>query len=262
MTSSSPQVETSVSNPSSWIRPAAASLAAAGILGALVLIRPDLMMVEQVAFVGNERASAESLRHLVDVQNGTTMWGADLTEAETGAVQHPWVRHARAARQWPSTVVVEVVEYDPVAIVQWGGMKYVDADGTVFLGSRTDDLDYPLLTGIDDELAASHPALPPLAIRDALWLLESLDVGGLAPREQVSEVSFSGSRGFTVHLNSGAEVLFGLDGLERQVERLAALQREHDLSLDRPVMVDLGPRRVAIVRPLHRTPAVADGQAL
>ncbi len=252
--SHTPSDEVSTSDLTTWIRPFATAVVATGLLGALVALRPDLMMVERVEFVGNDRASAASLRHLVDVRNGTTMWGSDLGQAETGAVQHPWVRSAQAGRKWPSTIVIEVVEYEPVAVAQWDGLRYVDKDGTLFLGSRTDDLDYPVITGIDDDLERAHPGLPPLAIRDALSLLESLDSQGLVARSEVSGIDFSRTRGFTLRLESGAELLFGLDSLEHQVERLSMLVEHQGIDLFTPVLVDLGPKRVAIVRPI--SPAV------
>lgn len=208
------------------------------------------MMIEHVAFVGNERASAASLRHLVDVRNGTTLWGVDTRRAERGAEEHPWVKTARVRRKLPATLVVEVEEYEPVALLHSDRLHYVDRSGAVFLPARTDDLDHPVITGVDEALSRAHPLLPRLVVRDALWLLDALDTGGLVPRRRVSEVAFSRTRGFTLHLSGGTELRFGLEGLDRQVDRLGSLVAE-GVDLDQPVLVDLAPATVAIVRPLQ-----------
>jgi cell division protein FtsQ len=222
---------------------------ALGLAALFAVARPDLALVEQVEFQGAERCSPVALRHLVDIRNGTTMWGVDLRRAERGAEAHPWVQSARAYRKLPNAVVVEVEEYEPVALLHRDGLFYVDRSGAVFLRARTDELDYPVITGIDEALERAHPDLPRLVLRDTLWLLDALDSRGLVSRARVSEVAFSRTRGFTTHLGGGAELRFGLEGLDRQVDRLSVLLAE-GVDLGQPVLVDLAPASVAIVRPL------------
>lgn len=230
----------------SWRVPAALAVIAALLL--FLGLRPDQRLVEHVVFEGAHRATPVALRHLVDIRNGTTLLGVDLERAEQGAAEHPWVRSATATRRLPDTVVIEVDEHEPVALLHRDDLYYVDRAGAVFLRARSDDLDYPVITGMDDALERAHPDLPKLVVRDALWLLDELDTRGLASRDAVSEVAFARSRGFTLHLGSGAELRFGLEGLDRQVGRLARLEAE-GVRLDRPVVVDLAPEQVAIVRP-------------
>jgi len=220
-----------------------------GAAALFAVARPDLALVEHVEFQGAERSSPVALRHLADIRNGTTMWRVDLRRAQRGAEAHPWVRSARVYRKLPDTVVVEVEEYEPVALLHHNGLFYVDRSGAVFLRARTDELDYPVITGIDQALERAHPDLPRLVLRDTLWLLETLDSRGLVSRSQVSEIAFSRTRGFTAHLGGGAELRFGLEGLDRQVDRLSVLLGE-GVDLGEPVLVDLAPASVAIVRPL------------
>jgi cell division protein FtsQ len=225
----------------------AAAVVQAGI--GFGLLRPDHMLVEHVRFEGNARASEVSLRHLVDVRNGTTMWTVDLDRAGTGAAHHPWVRSATARREWPDTVVVTVDEYRPVALLASNGLRYVDADGTAFLAASSDDVDYPILSGIDPDLAEAHPDLPRVVVKTALHLLDDVDASGLFTRDDVSEVHFDASVGFSVQLRSGARVIFGLDGQQHELERLASLVRR-GVDLHQRVLVDLAPESIAIVRPL------------
>jgi hypothetical protein len=73
--------------------------------------------------------------------------------------------------------------------------------------------------------------------------------------QQISEVSFSRSRGMTVQLRGSniagrtSHILFGLGHFERQVSHLASLL-DDGLDLTRPLSIDLAPPAVAIVRPL------------
>jgi len=219
------------------------------LVGALAVIRPDMVVVEEVVFDGSRRAGPAALRHLTDIRNGTTMFGVDLDEAARGVERHPWVRSARAFRSWPSTVVIEIEEYEPVALLHFDGLHYLAVDGTAFAEASNDDLDYPSLTGIDLTLESLHPDLPREAIEQALWLLVAVDERGLISREEISEISFSRTRGLTVHVDR-SRLIFGLEDFDRQVDRLAMLLDRGDLDLSRPHVVDLAPASVAIVRPL------------
>lgn len=245
-----------ISNQASWYRVLRWSrpLLATGVLVAAAVSRPDRWFVEHVEFQGNLRATEAELRHLVSVQNGTSVWGVDVDAAALGVERHPWVKQARAWRRWPDSLVVQVEEYRPVAIVdlgvEAGGLHYVDANGSLFLAAHGEELDHPLIRGIQPSLGAGHPDIPRLALRDALHLLAILDEKALVLRDRVSSLDFSTTRGFTVHLRSGARVLFGLDDYDRQVQRLGVLI-EQGVDLRQPMYVDLAPASLAIVRPIH-----------
>ncbi len=243
---------------SPWIRSIIALTLTLPLVGAFTVVRPDMMFVEEVVFDGTRRAGPAALRHLADISNGTTMFGVALDDAARGVERHPWVRSARATRMWPATVSIEVEEYEPVALLHFNGLHYVSSDGTAFAAAAQDDLDYPNLTGIDGHLESLHPGLPALAIENALWLLTSLDERGLVSRDEVSEVSFSRTHGLTVHVR-GTRLVFGLEALDRQVDRLAMLLDRGDLDLDRPHLVDLAPASVAIVTPLEPQFRLAGG---
>lgn len=226
------------------------------LLFTAAIVRPDRMMVEEVRFEGNERASWAELRHLVNVRNGSSIWRVDLDAISRGAAAHPWVKRARAVRRYPATIEVEVEEFQPVALLHFDSQfYYVDSSGAVFLTATNDDLDYPIISGVDTELERRHPDLPGLVMADALWLLQTLDDRNLVSAQQVSEVSFSRTRGMTVQLRGSsahgrtAHILFGLGHFERQVQHLASLL-DDGLDLTRPLSIDLAPAAVAIVRPL------------
>lgn len=219
------------------------------VVGGGLLLRPDLWVVEHIVFEGVERAGPKGLRHLADLRNGTTIWAVQPDVVARGVQRHPWVRNAAARFQWPDTVVVTVEEHVPVALLASGPMHYVDAEGVPFAPASTDDLDYPVLTGISPDLAELQPEVPRKAIRSALDLLASLEATGVVPMERVAEVHFSATRGFTVQVSGGSRILFDLEGFDAQSERLVQLVQSGVDPLE-PLHIDLVPRSVAIVRPL------------
>jgi cell division septal protein FtsQ len=223
-----------------------------GLGSGFALWRPDLSVVQDVRFHGAERATPIALRHLADLPNGTHVWFVDPRVVEDGLERHPWVREAQAELDWRGVVHVGIDEYEPVALVRHQtGLFYVDRFGTVFLRARTDDLDYPILSGLDEPALQAHPDLPRLAVRDALWLVRTVEQRGLASADDVLEVAFSATRGFTVQLD-GASIVFGLEDLPERMERLASLVGQ-GLDLSAPILVDLGPARSAVVHNLDKT---------
>jgi hypothetical protein len=207
-------------------------------------------------FVGNEQATQAQLRHLADFRNGTTIWSADLERVAAGVKRHPWVSAVRVERRFPASLVVRVEEYTPVALLAWNdGLYYVDDSGVPFLRARSNDLDYPVITGVDSALDESHPDLSRWALHDALWLVDQLESRDILARARVSEVTFSRSRGFTVHTTGAipgrptARILVGFGDYDRQLRHLAALVQQ-GVQLTEPLQVDVAPPSVAIVRPL------------
>jgi len=213
----------------------------------IFVLRPDLMVVENVQFDGHQRAGAMELRHLSDFRNGTTVWGVDPAAVVRSVERHPWVKRASAELQWPGTLHIEIMEYEPVALVHYDRLYYVDSAGSVILKASADDLDYPVFTGMGPGLEAVHPELPRVVLRDAAWLLKEL-VGSDALRaSDISEIHFSRERGFTVYAQR-SQIVFGVEQLERRIQRLGLIL-EHGLKLGQPVVVDLASDSVAIVRP-------------
>lgn len=225
---------------------------AAAALAAVAASRPHLWMVEHVLVTGAHRAEPATLRHLADVPNGVTPWRIDPRSVAEGVEAHPWVKSADAVVEWPDRVRIVVEEHRTAALL-WrdGRLHAVSGDGTAFVEASRQDLDHPLLTGIDAELDSMRDGLVQLTIDEALGLLDGLETRGLVARDQVSQVAFSLTAGFTVHTRT-ARLSFALGGLERQLDRLSAMVQQ-GLDLTAGVHVDLAPTKVAILRPLPPT---------
>ena len=210
----------------------------------------SLSMIDEVRFEGAVRAEAPALRHLADVPNGVATWRIDPDEVARAVARHPWVDTAEVRRVGLSTLVIEVHEHRPVALLAQDGLQYIDDQGRVFLEARSEDLDFPVLTGLDAELGALHPELPQLVVRDAVVLLAELEKADLLAPVRISEVQFSRTRGYTVLLESGTRIVFGLGDPRVPLSRLRQLRSE-GLRLDHPTLIDLAADRVALVRPLQ-----------
>ncbi len=196
-------------------------------------------------------SSSAELRHLANVRSGQTIWSVDLGGIVQGVMRHPWVASVDASTRWPDTVVIRVTEHRPVMLLQQGGLYYVNEAGELFKRARGSDLDYPVLTGLEPELAQERPQLARRILREALAVLSDVDASSELSIDDLSEIRFHPQDGFTLVLRGGTRLALGF---EEPVERLGRLARLRASGLDttEPRYIDLAPSEVALVTPLSK----------
>lgn len=90
------------------------------------------LSVTRVEVRGEETLPAEEVVAAAQVPLGGPLATADLEAVRLRVGSLALVRDVEVTRSWPDTVVVEVAEREPVAVVQVGDqLRGLDADGTV-----------------------------------------------------------------------------------------------------------------------------------
>ncbi len=115
-----------------------------------------LFKVRVLEFSGCESTSKDRLRLLTGINlYQTSLLGLDTKEIENLVEQDPWVSKAVVKRDWPSALMIEVVEHIPIAMMTTNTtgeprLYYVDRNGAPFLEvTPGHDVDYPVITGLD-----------------------------------------------------------------------------------------------------------------
>ncbi len=110
------------------------------------MARMDTFRVREVRLEGNRFLSREEALAAVAVAPGSSVWD-DLEVWRDRLANHPLVREARVRRVFPGTLVLEVVEREPVALISAPALEPVDALGrTLPIDPSEHRLDLPLLT--------------------------------------------------------------------------------------------------------------------
>lgn len=110
-------------------------LVAVGVLVALVagiglVLRSPLVDVDAVVVHGGTRTGPATVRRAAGIPLGRAMISVDPVAARARVARLPWVSAVSVTRHWPGTVVVDVRERTPVAVVGRGrGAVLVDAGG-------------------------------------------------------------------------------------------------------------------------------------
>ena len=177
--------------PRGWL------LAAAGILAVLVagffwLRESSLVGVENVSITGASGPDAPRIEAaLRSVARDMTTLNVQQDELEEAVEPFPTVADLRLESDFPHGLRIEVIEREPVAIIQQGDHRMpVLAGGTVLRGATAPD-DLPQI----DEERPEHV----------------LDLLGAAPRPLLrrAERAFAGPKGLTVRMAEGPVLYFG-----------------------------------------------------
>lgn len=201
---------------------ALALLALGGLAAYRLLLEGDWLRIRALRFQGLSRASAAELAALSPVKAGDNLLSADLEALERAIARHPWVRSAQARRRLPAAVEVRVVEREPAALVDLGGLYLVDREAQVFKrASAGDGLDLPLVTGFTrDDYLQRRADLEPLLL-GALALVDGYGREGLATAWPVSEVHVDVDEGVTLYVgDEGMQVRLGVGDLPQKLARL------------------------------------------
>lgn len=135
--------------------------------------------VAKVEVHGVERMDEMPVYNIALGQVDRSMLSLDLDRVRAEMLKLGWVKDARISRRLPDTLVVDIVEREPVAVWQHNGrLALIDVQGVVLQGVSVDAIpDLPLVVGPQanrqtaglGKLMENTPALKPL-LAGATWV--------------------------------------------------------------------------------------------
>lgn len=180
--------------------------------------------VQEVMVSGRQQTDRDVLIGALNVARGAPILAFDIDEAKRRLEALPWVRGSTIERMLPDTILVSIVEREPLALWQLDGkLHLVDAEGTVIL---TEGLDaYADLLVVVGEGAAAKAA-------------ELIAMLGTQPElmQQVRAATWVGNRRWNLHLKGGIDVRLPEDDAGGAWTRLAGYDKNHHV-LDKNVTV-------------------------
>lgn len=146
----------------------------------------EAFRVREIDVRGARHLSPDRIREIMAVPAGATIWSDREPWAERIA-RHALVADVRIGRRLPGTLIVEVREREPVALVATPVLEPVDADGVVLpLDPSTTRLDLPVVT--PTAAVAPRARLVPAETRRLIQEVVRLMEGDTAFLQRVSQV--------------------------------------------------------------------------
>ena len=165
------------------LRRALPALVGVGVLGAIggtawgsyyFVTTSSRFAIAEIEVNGNHRLSADQIRATLPTRIGDNVFATNLDTLVGELRENPWIASASAHRMLPHTIVIDVREHVPAAVVQLGGLYLVDANGHAFKRAELDEGDgLPIITGFDRTAYVASPSAVAAQIRAALAALAS-----------------------------------------------------------------------------------------
>jgi cell division protein FtsQ len=117
------------------------------IWGIVAIVNAPVLRVRAVTVEGNVRLSDSEVTSQAAIAPSTTMLSLSAGAIERRLLADPWIAAATVSRRFPATIVIDVTERVPLAVVDVGGSKLwlASADGR-WLSQRSEDTSGSFIT--------------------------------------------------------------------------------------------------------------------
>ncbi|HUL30938.1 MAG TPA: FtsQ-type POTRA domain-containing protein [Thermodesulfobacteriota bacterium] len=186
------------------------------------LLSDPYFRVRDVEVQGGRKISKETLLSLTAVEGMPNLFSVKLKEVVKRLESHPWVAQVRVRKVFPHTIVIQVEERKPMAILQLEELYYIDTQGEIFtpVGEK-DEYNYPFVTGLTRRTLEKDPVEAKRLIGKALELLRIVSQEKVPPLEDLSEIHMEKAFGIDCFTKSeGVEVKMGWEDFEEKLKRL------------------------------------------
>ena len=190
--------------------------------------RTTWLALETIEVSPLKRLTRDEVVLLAGVKPGDSMLGLKLKRAVEQLSKNPWIEQVQVTRFFPHTLSITLSERTPQAVANVGCLYYLDAKGVLFKSLVDGDrLDYPLITGVNEEDLVKDPAGSKEALKSALTLIADLRGGKVFGIEDVSEIHYDKGYGFTLFtMQGGIPVKLGNGGFNEKLARFAGIYQE------------------------------------
>jgi cell division protein FtsQ len=180
--------------------------------------------VQEVMVSGRQQTGRDVLIKALNVSRGAPILAFDILEAKQRLEDLPWVRASTIERMLPDTILVSIVEREPLALWQKDEQLHlIDAEGAVIMSENLEPYaDLLVVVGDGAEMQASA-LIAMIGSEPALMT-------------QVKAATWVGGRRWNLHLKGDIDVRLPEDDAQDAWVRLAAYHRNHRV-LDKNVTV-------------------------
>jgi cell division protein FtsQ len=186
--------------------------------------------ITEIQVIGCERRSSDAITAESGLDVGTNIFAADLDAARAKVLSDPWIAEATLARRLPGTVLVQVAERKPSALVALGDVWLAGADGEPFKKLEVGDpTDFPIVTGLGAQAIVDDRPGSVRTVRRAIDLAAEYDRGPLSRKMALEEVHVEADGTFALVVgHGGLELVLGGPPFRRKLDQAAHVVAELD----------------------------------
>lgn len=225
-------------------------LVSGALLTAQMLLESGYFGTHKIRVEHQLRVSEGDILAASDIEIGDSLFDLELDMIGHKIEEHPWIAKAEVERAFPDQVVIRVVEREARAVIDLDYLYYVDKGGVVFkMLESGDQLNYPVITGIDRQYLLDNPDQTQDSLNLALQLMDELDGRSLFNLDDVSEIHYDQQEGLTLFTRiGGVPIRMGKQGFDDKLNRLEKIYNDLEPRLLALKYIDLNVTDRVIVK--------------
>ena len=162
-----------------------------------------------VVIKGAYRLSKKDIMEQAQVKMGANILSVNLTLAKNRLQAHPWIASASVRREFPDTVIIEIKEHRPIAVVNMEQRYLMNINGELFKRwSPEDSVGLPVingLTGTDIAFSRMYPNIITDGVLDVLRL--GSDFESVIPNRIVKRILVDRELGITLCVSENMKTI-------------------------------------------------------
>ncbi len=162
-----------------------------------------------VVIKGAYRLSKKDIMEQAQVKMGANILSVNLTLAKNRLQAHPWIASASVRREFPDTIIIEIKEHRPIAVVDMEQRYLMNINGELFKRwSPEDSVVLPVingLTGTDIAFSRMYPNIITDGVLDVLRL--GSDFESVIPNRIVKRILVDRELGITLCVSENMKTI-------------------------------------------------------
>ena len=163
--------------------------------------------LKEIRCLGLQHLTEEDVASAAGLRLGTSIMAVDPDDIEHALAREDWVRKVRVHRELPQTMVIEITERTPVAVLAAGDLYLLDDTATPFTRVGVREFpDFPVLSlssvesiGLEDMRSIGLQQM----MAEALALVTEYALTGLGDRFPLEEISIDPVEGYRIYSRDG-----------------------------------------------------------
>ena len=193
---------------------------------------------KNIKITGASIVSEEEFYSQLEILNGVELEEINLREVSLLLENNPYVKAVRVSRQYPSTLSIEIVEREPIAMLNIDPILMLDRDGIILPDQgKSDDFLIPCLSGFNPakELYPSGQQTVSVKVQETMGLITRIIDTYPSLYNNISEVTLNANDEYVIILaDYPTKVILGNNDIWSKIEILGkfenSLQNKRQLS--------------------------------
>lgn len=122
------------------------------ILATYLFCRSDYFLIDNIEVLDNHRLTEKEVLELSNIERGSNIFYQDLKSPTEKIIQRPYIKDVKISRKLPDTIIIEVIERTPLAIIISSHGEFFKIDKDKVCLEKIDKVsrnELPMITGIE-----------------------------------------------------------------------------------------------------------------